>query len=70
MEATKHRAIIKNNRLLIDLPKNFNNSEVEVFIIKIKDVIHKDNALKRLFAHSINVDNSIPYPDREERNAR
>jgi hypothetical protein len=70
MEATKHRAIIKNNRLLIDLPKNFNNSEVEVFIIKIKNAIHKGNALKRFLAHSVNVDNSIPYPDREERNAR
>jgi hypothetical protein len=70
METTKHRAIIKNNRLLIDLPKNFNNSEVEVFILKIKDLIHTDNALKRFFSHSINVDNTIPYPDREERNAR
>lgn len=70
MEATKHRATIKNNRLLIDLPESFNDSEVEVLVMKIKDLLHKEAAFNRFFSTSINVDTNIPFPNREERNAR
>ena len=70
MKLTKYRAIIRNNKLSIDLPKSFNNSEVEVFIQKVGDILNNKNSVDDFLNFSISIDRSIPYPNREQRNAR
>lgn len=70
METTKQRVFIKNRRLSIELPSNFENSEVEVIILKLRNIKNENISLNNFLSYSIHVDKSITYPNREERNAR
>ncbi len=70
METTKQRVFVKNRRLSIDLPPNFENSEVEVIISKLRNIKDDNIGLNNFLSYKIIVDKSITFPNREERNAR
>jgi hypothetical protein len=70
MEALRLKNKVVNRELKLVLPQSFDNSEVEVLILKLKKSKSNKDAMKKFLSHNLIIDKNIPYPDREERNAR